>query len=90
MKFIMSQDGTIIVNSDLLRAVYVEEGYYDQDHKLVHVEGEIKNDANDPESHFHDETITLAKFDSGNRDTNYEAAKIYMKKLLSELNGGIR
>lgn len=90
MKFIMSQDGTTIVNSDLLRAVYIDEGYYDSDHKLVHIEAEIKNDANDPESHFHDETITLAVFDTGNREANYDVAKVYMKKLLSELNGGLR
>ena len=90
MRFVMSQDGTTIVNTELLRKVYIEEGYYSEDHKLVHVEAAIRNDANDPESHFRDETITLAVFDTGNRDANYEVAKVFMKKLLSEMNGGIR
>ena len=89
MKFIISQDGTKIVNTELLRSVYVEEGYYDTDHKLVHVEAAIRNDAGDPASHFHDETITLATFDSGAKEANFEAAKVYMKKLLAELNGGM-
>ena len=90
MKFIFSQDGTIIVNSELLRKVYVEEGYYDTDHKLVHVEATIRNDANDPESHFRDETVTLATFDTGAKEANFAAAKAYLKKLLAELNGGTR
>ncbi|MBR1806008.1 MAG: hypothetical protein IJ774_06420 [Selenomonadaceae bacterium] len=89
MKFIISQDGTIIVNSDLLRTVYVEEGYYDTDHKLVHVEATIRNDANDPESHFRDETVTLAKFDTGSKDANFNSAKKYLQLLFAELNGGM-
>ena len=89
MKLIISQDGTIIVNSELLRTVYVEEGYYDTDHKLVHVEATIRNDANDPESHFRDETVTLATFDTGSKDANFAAAKTYLKKLFAELNGGM-
>ena len=90
MRFVMSQDGTTIVNTELLRKVYIEEGYYSEDHKLVHVEASIRNDSNDAESRFRDETITLAVFDTGNRDANYEVAKVFMKKLLSEMNGGIR
>lgn len=86
MKFIISQDGTKIINTDLLRKVYIEEGYYDTDHKLVHVEASIKNDGNDPASHFHDETVTLARFDSGNKESNFSAAKSYMMKVFAELN----
>lgn len=89
MKFIISQDGTIIVNSELLRTVYIEEGYYDTDHKLVHVEATIRNDANDPESHFRDETVTLAKFDTGAKEANFNAAKKYLQLLFAELNGGM-
>ena len=80
MKFIISQDGTKIINSDLLRAVHIEEGYYDSDHKIVHVEASIRNDSSDAE------IITLARFDNGNKESNFSAAKAYMMKLFAELN----
>ena len=86
MKFIISQDGTKIINSDLLRAVHIEEGYYDSDHKIVHVEASIRNDSSDAESRFRDEIITLARFDNGNKESNFSAAKAYMMKLFAELN----
>ena len=83
MKFIISQDGTIIVNSAFVRAVYVEKenASYKDSHTVVRVKAELNKDSSE---------VTLATFDNGNLEADFAEAQVYLKKLVAELNGGTK
>ncbi|MBR0261614.1 MAG: hypothetical protein IJQ85_07445 [Selenomonadaceae bacterium] len=80
MKFVISQDGTIIVNSAFVRTVFVEKevASYKDSHTVVKVKAELNKDSSE---------VTLSTFDSGNLEADFAEAQAYLKNLFAELNG---
>ena len=89
MKFIISEDGTITINSTFVRTMYVaEDDASFSDHRtVVKVNAELHNDSTKSEGNY---IVTLATFDRGNIKADYEAAKVYLAKLVDAMNGGAR
>ena len=90
MKFIISQDGTIIINSAFVRTMYLEEdnASYTDNHTVVRVKAELNKDSGTPKTDYSDCFVTLATFDSGNLAADYKAAQAYPAELVANLNGG--
>ena len=89
MKFIISQDSTITVNSAFIKTMYVEEenASFKDNHTVVRIKAELNHDSTESKPNFSDYIITLATFDSGNFEADYAAAQAYLEKLVAELNG---
>lgn len=83
MKFIMSEDGTAIVNVALVEMFYVDSGYnYNSDIAdefcaivWARISADCKN-------------INLKTFYSSDEDKAFAAAKTYLAALFAALNGG--
>lgn len=90
MKFIISKDGTMTVNSAYVRTMYLEEdnASYRDNHTVVRVKAELNHDLNKPNHDYSDYVITLATFDSGNLTEDYKAAQAYLAEVVVEINGG--
>ena len=92
MKFIISKDGTMTVNSAFVRTMYLEEdsASYNDNHTVVRVKAELNHDLNKPNPDYSDSVITLATFDSGKISEDYKAAQAYLAELIAEVNGGAK
>ena len=92
MKFIISQDGTITVNSAFIRTMYIEEesASYKDNHTVVRVKAELNNDSGESKTDYSNSIVTLSTFDSGNFKADYAQAQVYLKNLVAELNGGTK
>ena len=92
MKFIISKDGTMTVNSAFVRTMYLEEdtASYNDNHTVVRVKAELNHDLNKPKTDYSDFIITLATFDSGKLSEDYKAAQAYLAELIAEVNGGAK
>ena len=92
MKFIISKDGTMTVNSAFVRTMYLEEdsASYSDNHTVVRVKAELNHDLNKPNHDYSDYVITLATFDSGKISEDYKAAQVYLAELIAEINGGTK
>ena len=90
MKFIISQDNTIIVNSAFVRTIYIEieSASFKDSHTVVRIKAEFNNDSCETKTEYSNSVITLATFDNGNIETDYKAAQAYLAELVAELNGG--
>ena len=91
MKFIISEDGTMTVNSAFVRTMYVatESASYSDNHTVARVKAELCNDSREFKGDYSDYIVTLATFDSGNAEEDYEAAQAYLAKLVEKLDGGV-
>ena len=92
MKFIISQDNTIIVNSAFIRTIYIEieSASFKDSHTVVRIKAEFNNDSSENKTEYSDSVITLATFDNGNMEADYKEAQSYLAKLVGELNGGTK
>ncbi|MBR0261615.1 MAG: hypothetical protein IJQ85_07450 [Selenomonadaceae bacterium] len=83
MSFIVSQDGTHAVKSELIEEIYLdpeeEDILLDEDVDCITVEVALSGS---------DFSVTMATFDSDDMDENYKAAKKYLAELVKKLNGG--
>lgn len=92
MKFIISKDGTITINSAFVRTIYFEEdsASYNDSHTVVRVIAELNKDSLEPKTDYPNGIINLATFNSGNLTDDYKAAQAYLAELVADLNGGAK
>ena len=92
MKFIISKDGTMTINSAVVRTLYLEEdnASYSDNHTVVRVIAELNKDLSESKIDYSDCVVTLATFDSGNLTEDYKAAQAYLTELVADLNGGTK
>lgn len=92
MKFIISKDGTIIINSAFVRTMYIEEdnASYEDNHTVIRVIAELDKNSSNSQHDYPNFVVNLATFDSSNLQADYKAAHAYLAKLFSDLNGGTK
>ena len=92
MKFIISKDGTMTVNSAFVRTIYIEEenSSYSDNHTVVRIKAELNHGLEEDKLNYSEYIATLATFDSGNSQDDYKAAQKYLAELVAELNGGTK
>lgn len=83
MKFIMSEDGSAIVNVALVEMFYVDSGYNNNDEIVGEFCAEVR-----ARLAAEGENITLKAFYSSDEDKAVAVAKKYLASLFMDLNGG--
>ena len=89
MKFIISKDSTIAVNSAFVKTIYIEDdnASYKDNHTVIRVIAELNRDLNEDYPNY---VVNLATFDGGDLKKDYGAAKAYLSELIEKLNGGTK
>ena len=84
MKFILGNDGTLAINSEFVKTLYIEQ----EDGAVVSVIAECVEYPDEKGNPIYDYHATLATFDGKDADENFSAASKYLAGLVDKLNGG--
>lgn len=89
MKFIISKDSTIAINSAFVKTIYIEEdnASYEDNHTVIRVTAELNKASSED---YPNCVVNLATFDGGDLKEEYDAAKAYLSELVDKLNGGTK